>query len=116
LAKAGVKKGIFAKRTQIENHKTLPISRMRKHGLASFSKRTHFPFCGLDGSSIFNQNPAQAYSRLFKAIQTYSRVLGKKGLFFLGFVPWWFQSALSEAPNVTAKAYRKPTDSSLCKV
>jgi hypothetical protein len=37
-----VKKHVFAKRTQIENRKVLPISWMCKNGLASFSKRTHF--------------------------------------------------------------------------
>jgi hypothetical protein len=40
----GGKKPFFTKRTQIENPKSLPVCWMRKNDLASFTKRTHFPF------------------------------------------------------------------------
>jgi hypothetical protein len=67
-----VKKAKFAKRTQIENHKTLQINWMRKTGLASFSKRTHFPFA----SFVVQTLPFKAFQRIsngFKAIQRFFR-------------------------------------------
>jgi hypothetical protein len=51
-----VKKGFFTKRTQMENHKPLPIRWMRKTSLASFSKTNPFlrsskPFKGFQRDS-----------------------------------------------------------------
>jgi len=83
-----VKKGKFAKRTQIENHKALPINWMRKHGLASFPKRTHFPV------GWFEHFP----SKLFKGFQSNSKPFkgfGKKLLFFAKVAGFDFSSFAS---------------------
>jgi hypothetical protein len=73
-----VKNLFFAKRTQIENHKTLQINWMRKRGLASFPKRTHFPrrfvaqpfpfkarLAGQAKSSQVQANPALFMKKIF---------------------------------------------------
>jgi hypothetical protein len=50
-----VKKTLFAKQTQIENHNSLPISRMHISGLASFPKRTHLPSGAAKKSFLRNE-------------------------------------------------------------
>jgi hypothetical protein len=70
-----VKKGIFTKRTQMENHKSLPFCWMRKISLASFSKTNPFLF-GL------------GLSKAFKGIQSVSKDLKKKYFFQEARWPW----------------------------
>jgi hypothetical protein len=64
----------IAKRTQIENHKLLSINMMRKHGLASFSKRTHFPGYPKPLKAI---QRFQAFPRLSHVCQTFPSFVPK---------------------------------------
>jgi hypothetical protein len=59
-----VKKQKITKRTQIENHKVLPIYWMRKNGLASFSKTNPFSI----GPWSF-----KAFQRLSKGFKAFQR-------------------------------------------
>jgi hypothetical protein len=54
------KKGLFTKRTQMKNHKSLPLCWMRKISLASFSKTNPF---------LWSFKAIQRLSKKFKAFQ-----------------------------------------------